>query len=257
MTDESPGSSEETTARRQRVKSELGFWHPAYERLLELDPAYLDTLADFLSYPWREGPLDKKTKALVCLAVSAAPTLLYRDGIRRYGRLAFAHGASMREVLEVLQLVSVLGIHSISTGVPILVDEAGLPDDEEHDEATLQRIRDEFTEKREYWDEGKEPRLRVDPGHFEQYLAFSSYPWVHGELDAKTRELVYVAIDASVTHVFDHGTRIHVQNALGQGASRKEILEALQLATSAGPNSVEVGLPILMEVAREHGVGED
>jgi alkylhydroperoxidase/carboxymuconolactone decarboxylase family protein YurZ len=38
-------------------------------------------------------------------------------------RNALRHGATSQEIMEVLQLVSVLGIHSATLGVPILLEE--------------------------------------------------------------------------------------------------------------------------------------
>jgi hypothetical protein len=39
-------------------------------------------------------------------------------------RNALGHGATVSEIMEVLQLTSVLGIHTITEGVPALLDEA-------------------------------------------------------------------------------------------------------------------------------------
>lgn len=238
---------------RERFEDDLGWWHPSFDELLELDPAFLDRYRAFLAHPWREGPLDERTKALVCLAVHASPTHMDADATRRYADLAFEHGASLEAVLEVLELVSTLGIHAITVGVPILVDEAGLPEYDEAGEAELEAARQAFRDRRQYWDEGKEPRLRIDPEHFRRYLELSAHPWETGVLEPKVREFVYIAIDAAVTHVFAFGTRLHVQNALDQGASREEVLEVLQLAAGAGLDALQAGLPIVTEVARDHG----
>ncbi|MOA68250.1 hypothetical protein D3C78_1957820 [compost metagenome] len=44
--------------------------------------------------------------------------------MRRHIRKALEVGASVEEVLAVLQLTSVLGIHSLALGAPILIEEA-------------------------------------------------------------------------------------------------------------------------------------
>ena len=253
MARDGPARDGEAAATRDRFEEDLGWWHPAFDLLLDLDPAFLDRYRAFLHHPWREGPLDRRTKALVCLAVHASPTLMDEDATRRYADLAFEHGASLEEVLEVLELVSTLGIHAITVGVPILAEEAGLPAYDEAGEAELEAAREAFRERREYWDEGKEPRLRIDPGHFRRYLELSAHPWETGVLEPKVREFVYIAIDASVTHVFEFGTRLHVRNALDQGATREEVLEVLQLAAGAGVDALQAGLPVVAEVARDRG----
>jgi alkylhydroperoxidase/carboxymuconolactone decarboxylase family protein YurZ len=48
---------------------------------------------------------------------------MYAPGVRRHIRGALDAGATKQEILAVLQAVSVLGIHSMSLGAPILVDE--------------------------------------------------------------------------------------------------------------------------------------
>ena len=43
--------------------------------------------------------------------------------MRKHIRRAIALGATRNEIMEVLELVSILGMHTISMGVPVLVDE--------------------------------------------------------------------------------------------------------------------------------------
>jgi hypothetical protein len=50
-----------------------------------------------------------------------------RPGICRHIQNAIKLGATREEVLEVLELVTVLGIHACNMGVPILADELAAP----------------------------------------------------------------------------------------------------------------------------------
>jgi alkylhydroperoxidase/carboxymuconolactone decarboxylase family protein YurZ len=55
---------------------------------------------------------------------------LYEPGLRIHIRNALKHGATKEELMEVFELVSVLGMHSITMGVPVLIEEmksAGVP----------------------------------------------------------------------------------------------------------------------------------
>ena len=45
------------------------------------------------------------------------------SGLRQHIRNALDYGATREEVLEVIELASVIGIHSCTVGVPILVEE--------------------------------------------------------------------------------------------------------------------------------------
>jgi alkylhydroperoxidase/carboxymuconolactone decarboxylase family protein YurZ len=57
--------------------------------------------------------------------MDAAATHLFEPGIRQHVRNALALGATREEIMEVIELVSVIGIHSCAVGVPILIEELG------------------------------------------------------------------------------------------------------------------------------------
>jgi alkylhydroperoxidase/carboxymuconolactone decarboxylase family protein YurZ len=48
---------------------------------------------------------------------------MYGPGVRRHVRKALELGATKEEIAAVLQLTSVLGIHTMSLGAPILQEE--------------------------------------------------------------------------------------------------------------------------------------
>jgi alkylhydroperoxidase/carboxymuconolactone decarboxylase family protein YurZ len=54
---------------------------------------------------------------------NAATTHLYAPGVRRHVQNALAAGASMAEILETIQLTTVMGIHSCNLAIPILLEE--------------------------------------------------------------------------------------------------------------------------------------
>ncbi|MDE2363879.1 MAG: carboxymuconolactone decarboxylase family protein [Hyphomicrobiales bacterium] len=108
-----------------------GAWNPAWDVLAELDPVWTEKFVDMGSTPLMRGALDRKTWELIAIAVDAACTHMYAPGVRRHIRGALDAGATKQEVLAVLQAVSVLGIHSMSLGAPMLVEELAIPSDHE------------------------------------------------------------------------------------------------------------------------------
>ena len=52
-----------------------------------------------------------------------ATTHLWSTGARRHIQNALEAGATKEEILEVIQLTSIMGIHSMNMGVPILMEE--------------------------------------------------------------------------------------------------------------------------------------
>jgi alkylhydroperoxidase/carboxymuconolactone decarboxylase family protein YurZ len=113
------------------------------------------------------------------------------------------------------------------------------------------QLKEQFTRERGYWfEEVWGDILRMDTDFFEAYLNFSAVPWRKGVLPPKIKELIYVAIDASTTHLFAPGLRLHIRNALRYGATKEEIMEVLELTSVLGIHTCAVGVPILLEELR-------
>lgn len=100
-----------------------GDWNPLWDQLRELDPEFMEAYLAFRSVPHRNGPLPQKFKELVMVAINAATTHLYAPGVRRHMRNAIKEGATTEEILEVIQLTTVMGIHSCNLAIPILIEE--------------------------------------------------------------------------------------------------------------------------------------
>jgi alkylhydroperoxidase/carboxymuconolactone decarboxylase family protein YurZ len=97
------------------------------------------------------------------------------------------------------------------------------------------------------WNPDWEPFARLDPAWTERVIAMAIAPAVSGALDAKTIELVGIALDASCTHMYAPGVRRHIRRALKAGATKEEITAVLQLATLQGLHSMCLAAPILLE----------
>ena len=100
-----------------------GDWNPIWDQLAALDPDFLEAYLAFRSVPHREGPLPQKYKELILVAINAATTHLYGPGVRRHMQNALKAGATEAELLETIQLTTVMGIHSCNLAVPILMEE--------------------------------------------------------------------------------------------------------------------------------------
>ncbi|GAB3002256.1 carboxymuconolactone decarboxylase family protein [Amycolatopsis acidiphila] len=114
------------------------------------------------------------------------------------------------------------------------------------------QLRERFVGERGYWNQFWEGLLSLDQEFFEAYLNFSAVPWRKGVLEPKIRELIYTAIDASTTHLYEPGLRQHIRNALGYGATKEEIMEVLELTSVLGIHTCTLGVPVLMEELAAH-----
>lgn len=101
------------------------------------------------------------------------------------------------------------------------------------------------------WNPDWEPFARLDPDWTEKLLAMAIAPAVSGALDARTLELVRVALDAA--SMYAPGIRRHIQRALRAGATREQIVAVLQLASMQGINSFCRAAPILLEELEASG----
>jgi alkylhydroperoxidase/carboxymuconolactone decarboxylase family protein YurZ len=113
---------------QERLKAEFtktrGYWHAFWDEMLELDPELFDAYTEFSSVPWRTGTLSPKVKEFIYIAFDTAATHLYVKGLKLHIENAIGYGATVGEILEIMEIASVLGIHAVTTAAPILVEEA-------------------------------------------------------------------------------------------------------------------------------------
>ncbi len=248
------------TSRQEEIRQEFirvrGFWDAAWQTVLELDPEFLKAFLDFSAVPWQKNRLDAKTKELIYLAIDAASTHMYEPGVRVHIKAALAAGATRAEIMEVLECTATLGIHAMNIGVPLLaqvLEERGLRKGAKPLSEAQRRIKAEFAEARGYWHPFWDEMLELDPEIFAAYTNFSSHPWRNGVLAPKIREFVYIAFDTAATHLYVKGLKLHIENALGHGATPEEILEVMEIAAVMGIHGVLMAAPILVEEADASG----
>lgn len=100
-----------------------GQWNPLWDQLRALDPRFVEAYLNFRETPQRNGPLPRHVKELILVAINAATTHLYAPGVRRHIANALRAGATREEVLETIQITTVMGIHSCNLAIPILCEE--------------------------------------------------------------------------------------------------------------------------------------
>lgn len=246
--------------RKARIKAEFianrGYWSRGWDPLLELAPDYFAAYAKLSGAPWKNGTLPAKVKELIYIAIDSSTTHMYEPGLRIHIRNALNHGATRDEIMEVYQLTSVLGIHTITTSVPHLIQAMrNLGREGELTPPPLtprqEKLKAEFIANRGYWAEIWDNVLALSPDYFEAYSEFSSVPWKHGTLEPKVKELIYIAIDAATTHLYEPGILIHMENALRLGATPAEIMEVLEITSVLGVHTMAIGVPALLDEFRK------
>ena len=115
--------TDEKTYPNMETQRATGDWNPMWDLMMEMDPDYLEAFLAFRAVPQRKGPLEQKYKEMIFIAINAATTHLHGPGVRRHIQNALRAGATKAEILEVIQLTTIMGIHSMTLAAPILKEE--------------------------------------------------------------------------------------------------------------------------------------
>ncbi len=238
-------------ARRQKLKEDFiarrGYWTPWLDGTLRFSPDFFEAFLAFTGTPWATGPLPPKVKEFVYIAIDGAITHLYRRGLQMHIREALRHGASAQEIMEVLQMASLIGLITSTVAAPMLLDALqGDAPPAPLDESQVERKR-AFEHATGHWDAGCDAMLRLDPLAFDTYAGYLGAAWQTRALDPVTRELIGIAVHASTTLLHGPGIKLHMQRALALGATSAQIMEVLQLTSVLGIHTCSVGVPLLME----------
>lgn len=219
----------------------------AYAAIRQLDPAWHESLRSLEAATLR-GPLSPKIARLVWLAIHASITSLDREKVRECIRGALDSGASKAEILAVLQLCTVLGIHAIAVAAPILKEslDAHHSRIESLSGAAATPAIDKL-KKEGFFNSAWLEIENWDPVWLDRFLAAGMNVNIKSVLGQRTIELLYIAIDVSVTHLYSPGTRRHIEAALKIGVEPEEILEVLKIASFQSMLSMQSGARILLE----------
>lgn len=248
-------------ALKEEFKTKRGYWSPWHEDLLALNPAFLRAYLGMTSLPWLEGVLPPKMKEFIYVAIDASTTHLYLRGLRLHMATALQYGATREELMGVLQIVSLLGGHTISAGVPILVEElqkAGVSIDGSgaggragFDSSALKA---RFLAASGYWDDCCESLCQLSPAYMNAYCSYIETARGTSALDPKAQEFILLSVSAATTHLHEPGMRLHVRRAIEFGATPAELMEVLQLSSALGIHTCSIGVPILTEELKKAGM---
>jgi alkylhydroperoxidase/carboxymuconolactone decarboxylase family protein YurZ len=192
------------------------------------------------------APLDALSAALIRLGLAVSVTSLDRSLIDVTIASAFDAEASSAQVQEVIALVSGLGVHSLMTSAVSVLESArtrGLIANDHHLTEAEQALWSTHVGDDPFWIgfEAETPGflhalLKLSPDQFKAFFDYCAIPWKSGTVRARTKELIAMAVDATPTHRFLPGFRVHLRNALSLGAGRVAVMTALDLAAAAPPH---------------------
>lgn len=108
-------------------------------------------------------------------------------------------------------------------------------------------IQARFIAERGYWRPWTQALLDHNPQFLDSYAHYAGYPARVGPLPERTIELVYIALDASATHLYAAGLQTHLLRALEIGVRPQEVFDVLHLVAAQGLARVFESVSILAE----------
>lgn len=233
---------------------EAGQFSADLDPLLDWHPKWIEKFSTLMRRTYDNKALDPKLAALVRLNLDVSATHLYAPGVRRHIREAMRLGATRAEILEVVQVAAVIGIHSSALAAPLLKAElkkAAIPDNSaKHHPEPGSTPRIDAARAAGQFNPLWELLYQWEPEWLEAFEDVGLGLWSESVLPALWIELLCIGGDAAVTHMFAPGTQRHIENALKLGATREQILAVLQIAGLIGIESCELGVSILKEELR-------
>ncbi len=230
-----------------------GPWDSALNTLREWDPKWAELCFKMSTNPWTHSVLPRKFIELVSISLNAACTNLNSDATRHHIRAALEAGATREEILFVLKCGSVLSIHCCSQAATIVFEEAKAANVQLAPRASTEPTPAcDAMRKMGQWNTAWDPFFELDPVFTDEFMAMGTGIYKSGVMSPKEVELLSIALDASVTHMYAPGTRRHISNSLKAGATMEEIMEVLKLCVVQGVQTFNLGLPILTEELEPH-----
>lgn len=218
----------------------------AIDTVRKWDPAKAEAYLKVNTNPWTNGVLDLKTIELMCVGLNAACTNLQPEPTRRHIRAALQAGATRNEILLVIEGAAFMAIHTCSLGAPMLLEEGKAAGKTVTAKKVATPAADMMRSKG-LWNTAWDPFFELDPLWTDQFFAAVGGIYDGKTLPPKFVELLSIALDASVTHMYAPGTRRHIKAALAIGATMEEIMETLKVATSFEQETINMAIPILAE----------
>ncbi len=251
----------ELTGRAKAVKEEFirlrGFWVDEYDEMAILCPDFLERLVATGSVVKSSSTLSPVLHHMIAVALDASITHLFEEGIRLHMRAALKLGATREQLVEVVQIVSLLGMQSHLVALPIVIDALG---DDDPAKSRARRplgtrdaeLKERFVDRVGVWGDAHDVMLGLSEDYFPTYMEQVSVPYDSGALTKRERALVLFAANVSITHLNERAIADSAKAAIVAGCSGDDLIHVIRLASSLGMQSCLISFPILLEEIDAH-----
>jgi alkylhydroperoxidase/carboxymuconolactone decarboxylase family protein YurZ len=225
--------------------AERGYWRPWTETMLRVCPEFVQQYARYAGHPARTGPLTPRMVELIYVALDASASHLFEPGLQTHMKRAREVGASDADIFDVLHLVAVQGVASVSQAADLLAQLCEPTGPDGVDEQLRSRLDD--TGRAHAMDLASIARL--DPQYAEVLLDFIEHGRPSEGLTPTERSVVQVALHACFTAFNPAAVRNILAMALSQGATPAELLQAIQLGAHLSVHGAALGANVFQGLA--------
>lgn len=226
-------------------------WNDMWDTILSLNEDIVGAYSTLSSVPHKRGYLDQKVTSLVYVAIDSAITHMYISGMKNHLRHGIKDlGISPEEFMEVLAITSTVGAGTFTECYSMFTKalrDNQIEFDRLHTEADAKIMEDSKEELGE-WTPLMEDVLALNPDMFRAYIDYLKAAKSKNALDAKTREFIYIAVNAAPTTLNAKNVYTHCMKALELGATKEELSELFELVSCLGIHTVLIGIPAMKEI---------
>ena len=235
--------TDEEAALKEAVSAVAGYWHPFHEGMLQHAPRFLRGYFE-LNHATLAGHVPQHLKELIFLAIDATAAHLYEPGIRYHIWTALTKcGASKSEIFETLQIACSVVWHTQALAMSKLAAHV-MPALPSAQSRSMEAIYRDKVGRWPYW---ANALYNLNSAYAEAFFRFYALPWTDGQLPAKEKALIYVAVNATPTVACAEELDFYIERALELGATPGEVNEAVQLSSAVAIHSCISAVPELMK----------
>jgi len=119
-----PPPGTDLTDRQRALQADFtrrrGYWNATWDELLRVAPDMFEAYTDYSAHPWGMAELSPLTMELIYIAFDTSATHLYEVGLRLHIKNALEYGADPRQIVEVMEIASLIGVKSVLVGAPMI-----------------------------------------------------------------------------------------------------------------------------------------
>lgn len=217
-----------------------GWW----AELLKWSPSTLRNVHEYALLAESDGKLGERMRHLVWLVADTVVTHLYPRGAGVHARLAIEHGATVRQIIEALEIAAYVGGRSYRIGLPIIIETVQQAGQSIQSAAPDPDVRKEVEARIGYWDDWMSQAASISPSSLRALVNIAPRRSAsEGQgLSNYERELLFFAANACPAILDQDGMRRHARLALSNGATADDLLQALRLVNCIALHSLAEGI---------------